>query len=154
MRVKVVAGDCDIASSKPVQNTFAESFIGRLRVECSTKPCFARCHTHTPCSKRGALTRTLASGGLAERRYAACDPDNRLIAAQLEKNWETALRRVRDLEARRLGEKQPDIEVDPSAFTDLAEKPVGRVECAGHYDARSPAAAADFDRRHHRQRRR
>jgi len=58
---------------------------------------------------------------LAERRYAACDPDNRLIAAQLEKNWETALRRVRDLEARRPGEKQPDIEVDPSAFTNLAE---------------------------------
>ncbi len=25
---------------------------------------------------------------LAERRYAACDPDNRLIAATLEKNWE------------------------------------------------------------------
>ena len=33
---------------------------------------------------------------LAERRYAACDPDNRLIAAQLEKSWEAALRRVRD----------------------------------------------------------
>ena len=31
---------------------------------------------------------------LAERRYAACDPDNRLIAAQLEKAWETALERV------------------------------------------------------------
>ena len=31
---------------------------------------------------------------LAERRYAACDPENRLIAAQLEKSWETALRRV------------------------------------------------------------
>lgn len=27
---------------------------------------------------------------LAERRYAACDPDNRLIAAQLERNWEIA----------------------------------------------------------------
>jgi hypothetical protein len=37
---------------------------------------------------------------LAERRYAACDPDNRLIAATLEKNWETALRRARDCEAR------------------------------------------------------
>jgi DNA invertase Pin-like site-specific DNA recombinase len=37
---------------------------------------------------------------LAERRYAACDPDNRLIAAQLEKSWETALRRVADCEAR------------------------------------------------------
>jgi DNA invertase Pin-like site-specific DNA recombinase len=36
----------------------------------------------------------------AERRYAACDPENRLIAATLEKNWETALRRVRDCETR------------------------------------------------------
>ena len=31
---------------------------------------------------------------LAERRYAACDPDNRLIAATLEKSWEATLRRV------------------------------------------------------------
>jgi excisionase family DNA binding protein len=69
--------------------------------------------------------------GLAERRYAACDPDNRLIAAQLEKNWETALRRVRDLEARRPGEKQPDIEVDPSAFTNLAENLSAAWNAAG-----------------------
>ena len=59
--------------------------------------------------------------GLAERRYAACDPDNRLIAAQLEKNWETALRRVCDLEARRPGKQETDVEVDPSAFTNLAD---------------------------------
>jgi excisionase family DNA binding protein len=58
---------------------------------------------------------------LAERRYAACDPDNRLIAAQLEKNWEIALRRVRDIEARQPTEEQADIKVDPSAFTDLAD---------------------------------
>jgi len=38
--------------------------------------------------------------GLAERRYAACDPDNRLIAAQLEKSWEAALQRVRQCEQR------------------------------------------------------
>jgi DNA invertase Pin-like site-specific DNA recombinase len=37
---------------------------------------------------------------LAERRYAACDPDNRLIAAQLEKSWEAALRRVEAYRAR------------------------------------------------------
>ena len=37
---------------------------------------------------------------LAERRYAACDPDNRLIAATLEKNWEATLRRVRECETR------------------------------------------------------
>jgi excisionase family DNA binding protein len=58
---------------------------------------------------------------LAERRYAACDPDNRLIAAQLEKHWETALRRVRDLEMRQPAERPSDIEVDPSAFSNLAD---------------------------------
>jgi excisionase family DNA binding protein len=57
---------------------------------------------------------------LAERRYAACDPDNRLIAAQLEKNWEQALRRVKDLEARQLGEQPSAIQVAPDAFADLA----------------------------------
>lgn len=37
---------------------------------------------------------------LAERRYAACDPEHRLIAAQLEKSWEAALQRVRRCEER------------------------------------------------------
>ena len=37
---------------------------------------------------------------LAERRYAACDPDHRLIAAQLEKSWEASLQRVKACEAR------------------------------------------------------
>jgi DNA invertase Pin-like site-specific DNA recombinase len=58
---------------------------------------------------------------LAERRYAACDPDNRLIAAQLEKNWEIALRRMHDLESRQPSESASTIEVDPRAFANLAE---------------------------------
>ena len=58
---------------------------------------------------------------LAERRYAACDPDNRLIAAQLEKNWEAALRRVRDLEMREPVEATADLQVDPDTFADLAD---------------------------------
>ncbi|WP_313904299.1 recombinase family protein [Rhizobium leguminosarum] len=58
---------------------------------------------------------------LAERRYAACDPDNRLITAQLEKNWETALRRVRDLEARKPAESPSTIKVDPGTFANLAD---------------------------------
>jgi excisionase family DNA binding protein len=59
---------------------------------------------------------------LAERRYAACDPDNRLIAAQLEKNWELALRRVRDLEERRPTETSSTVTVDPDAFANLADR--------------------------------
>lgn len=58
---------------------------------------------------------------LAERRYAACDPDNRLIAAQLEKTWEITLRRVRDLEARQPADTASTIEVEPSAFANMAE---------------------------------
>lgn len=57
---------------------------------------------------------------LAERRYAACDPDNRLIAAQLEKSWEAALRRVETCQARLDAEQRPDQAADAPDFTDLA----------------------------------
>ena len=63
---------------------------------------------------------------LAERRYAACDPDNRLIAAQLEKNCEQALRRVKELETRQLGEQPCAIAVAPDALADL----VGNLSAA------------------------
>jgi hypothetical protein len=59
---------------------------------------------------------------LAERRYAACGSDNRLIAARLEKNWEAAaLRRVQELQTRQQNQKRESIEVDQNAFTNLAD---------------------------------
>jgi len=58
---------------------------------------------------------------LAERRYAACDPDNRLIAAQLEKSWETALRRVEACQARLEAARSPDPRVVPPDFAGLAD---------------------------------
>lgn len=59
---------------------------------------------------------------LAERRYAACDPDNRLIAAQLEKSWEGALRRVQACQSRldAICAPAPDRIAAPD-FTGLAE---------------------------------
>jgi hypothetical protein len=36
---------------------------------------------------------------LAERRYAACAPDNRLIGVQLENSWEAALWQVETCQA-------------------------------------------------------
>jgi DNA invertase Pin-like site-specific DNA recombinase len=51
------------------------------------------------CIAEMELQQAKYDASLAERRYAACDPDNRLIAAQLEKAWEAALQRV---ETRRL----------------------------------------------------
>jgi hypothetical protein len=41
------------------------------------------------------LQQAIYDASLAERRYAACDPGNRLIAAQLEKAWEATLQRAR-----------------------------------------------------------
>jgi hypothetical protein len=57
---------------------------------------------------------------LAERRYAACDPDNRLIAAQLEKHWEAALRRVEACRARLAALEAPDPAAPMPDFNGLA----------------------------------
>jgi excisionase family DNA binding protein len=57
---------------------------------------------------------------LAERRYAACDPDNRLIAAQLERGWEAALRRVAAYEARLTPEQAPGPTTDTPDLAGLA----------------------------------
>jgi DNA invertase Pin-like site-specific DNA recombinase len=58
----------------------------------------------------------------AERRYAACDPENRLIAAQLEKSWESALHRVQACQTRldAMCATLPDSPAAPD-FTGLAE---------------------------------
>jgi excisionase family DNA binding protein len=58
---------------------------------------------------------------LAERRYAACDPDNRLIAAQLEKSWEAALQRVAACEARLEAMRMPDPTAVAPDFAGLAD---------------------------------
>jgi DNA invertase Pin-like site-specific DNA recombinase len=58
---------------------------------------------------------------LAERRYAACDPDNRLIAAQLEKAWETALERVERCRERFDRMRTPGADDVRCDFTGLAD---------------------------------
>jgi DNA invertase Pin-like site-specific DNA recombinase len=58
---------------------------------------------------------------LAERRYAACDPDNRLIAAQLETAWETALQRVERCRERLDRMQMPKADDKCPDFTGLAD---------------------------------
>jgi excisionase family DNA binding protein len=57
---------------------------------------------------------------LAERRYSACDPDNRLIAAQLEKSWEEALRRVQSCEERLNAAAEPCVPLPSPDLEGLA----------------------------------
>src|SRR5207237_6860691 len=42
------------------------------------------------------LERLRYQARLAERQYNQADPDNRLVAAELEKRWEAALRAVKE----------------------------------------------------------
>jgi DNA invertase Pin-like site-specific DNA recombinase len=58
---------------------------------------------------------------LAERRYAACDPDNRLIAAQLEKAWEVALQRVEACRQKLDCLKTPETDAPQADLTGLAD---------------------------------
>lgn len=58
---------------------------------------------------------------LAERRYAACDPEHRLIAAQLEKSWEAALQRVRRCEERLDAFDQAQASAPPPDLAGLAD---------------------------------
>jgi hypothetical protein len=58
---------------------------------------------------------------LAERRYAACDPDNRLIAAQLEKAWEAALQRAEACRQRLDGMREQDTGAACPDLAGLAE---------------------------------
>jgi hypothetical protein len=67
------------------------------------------------------LQQACYEASLAERRYAACDPDNRLIAAQLEKSWEAALRRVEACEARVGSVSAPAPTAAMPDFTGLAD---------------------------------
>ncbi len=57
---------------------------------------------------------------LAERRYASCDPENRLIASELEKRWEETLSRVRGFEQRLEEDVDGDDTVGSAQLDDLA----------------------------------
>jgi hypothetical protein len=61
--------------------------------------------------------------GLASRRYGAVDPENRLVAGELEARWDAALARVRGLESRLEEARQrpkPTETVDRKALLSLA----------------------------------
>lgn len=57
---------------------------------------------------------------LAKRRNVTCDPENRLIAAQLEKHWQATLRRVEACRARLAATDTPDPTAPMPNFESLA----------------------------------
>jgi DNA invertase Pin-like site-specific DNA recombinase len=59
-------------------------------------------------ARRQQLERLRYQARLAERQFNQADPDNRLVAAELERRWEMALRELQDAEERsRQAQQQP-----------------------------------------------
>jgi DNA invertase Pin-like site-specific DNA recombinase len=78
---------------------------------------------------RTALERDLEAvqyaASRAQRQYDAADPENRLVADELERRWNQALARVREIEARiasHEGTKSDNVPVSLADFTALAER--------------------------------
>jgi DNA invertase Pin-like site-specific DNA recombinase len=60
---------------------------------------------------------------LAEKRYRSVDPENRLVAGELEKGWEAALRTLAEAEeaAGRFERERPRTDLDPALRAGLAD---------------------------------
>jgi DNA invertase Pin-like site-specific DNA recombinase len=78
---------------------------------------------------RAALERDLEAAryaaSRAQRQYDAADPENRLVADELERRWNQALERVREIEsriARHIGASNPEPVPTVEEFTALAER--------------------------------
>jgi DNA invertase Pin-like site-specific DNA recombinase len=87
---------------------------------------------------RGALERDLQAAryaaSRAERQFDASDPENRLVTAELERRWNQALDRVREIEQRisqHHGQQQPE-QPSPTIeeFSALAERLEELWQCA------------------------
>src|SRR5512134_248298 len=66
------------------------------------------------------IERLRYQAALAERQFNGVDPDNRLVAAELERRWEAALRALRQAEetfARRTAARIRPVRVDPTLET-------------------------------------
>jgi len=79
-------------------------------------------HEHLAQWHRHQIARARYEVELARRRYAAVDPDHRLVAAELERQWESALLAQREAEeaAKRFAEHPAEPELEPELRERLA----------------------------------
>src|SRR3954464_13861640 len=75
-------------------------------------------------ARRQQLERLRYQARLAERQFQKFDPDNRLVTAELERRWETALRELKQAEEdleRGQHEQSPSAQLDPETRRAIAE---------------------------------
>ncbi len=101
---------CQILTADPVDDQVVEWFFEVLSVagiDAGQKALEEADQEHQliAASQRKQLARLRYQAQLAERRYQQADPDNRLVAAELEQQWEFALRELNAEEQRQAAEE-------------------------------------------------
>ena len=124
---------CQRISSQPIDDFVVQAFFQALSpVELDVYEQALKTQAETAQQARQAheqqLERLRYQAALAQRQYNQVDPDNRLVAAELERRWEAALVALKDTEDR-LAFQQQNCENPPllppelkAAFSQIAQK--------------------------------
>ena len=104
---------------------------------------------------RLGVERASYAASLAERRYRAVDPDNRLVARGLERAWEESLAALEaaKMELASHERERPRVlsSEERSRLGTLGTRPRNRLDCGHDHGARQEGAARHADRGSHRQ---
>ena len=95
---------CQYLPAEPIEAHVVQAYLEALvpaELDLYTRVLAARQQqvTQVQQAQRQQLERLRYQARLAERQYHQVDPDNRLVAAELEKRWEAALRDLQAAEA-------------------------------------------------------
>jgi len=103
LKVQYQAPQCQRISGTPIDTYVLKAFFQALspaEVDIYERSLAAQMAADEQIdqAQRQQLERLSYQTALAERQFNRCDPDNRLVAAELEKRWEAALRDLKQAE--------------------------------------------------------
>jgi DNA invertase Pin-like site-specific DNA recombinase len=103
LRLKYQAPVCQYLPGDPIDGAVVPAFFAALSpaeldVYAEAAAAAGREYEEARRGRDQQLERLRYQARLAERQYQKADPDNRLVAAELERRWELALREVRQAE--------------------------------------------------------
>lgn len=123
---------CQFIPADAIDNHVVNAFFAALspiELDAYTEAIKAQQHTVDTIehAKKQQLERLRYQVALAERQYNQVDPDNRLVAAELERRWESTLRELRQAEEDYAKRQvpQPERNLSPAlkaAFVDIGKK--------------------------------
>ncbi len=109
---------CQYLPAKPVDEFVIDQFFSALapaELDLYDRICREqnRASEDVRQAREQQLERLRYQASLAERQFQKADPDNRLVAAELEKRWEAALRDLRAAEDRHSQNNDPPLDQGP-----------------------------------------